>query len=131
MKKIAMMLVVLLVMGSASAFAGVCPKTDEWIKGKVDSDSYLVKTGGMLLDGVNRIVAAPFDVLYHPVDDMFVEKHYGTGLFTGLGEGLFRGVEGVMVGAWNIISSPVPGYHGETTDHSHKLFPCNKPCHSA
>jgi hypothetical protein len=126
MKKIAMFVTVLMVLGSVSAWAGICPKTDSWIKSKVDSEQYVVKMGGMMLDGVNRIVAAPFDLLYHPVNDVFVDKHYGTGLFTGLGEGLFRGVEGIMVGAWNIISSPVPGYHGETTDHTHSILPCKK-----
>jgi hypothetical protein len=126
MKKIAMLMIVLMVVGSVSAFAGICPKTDKWIEGKVNSEEYVVKMGGMMLDGVNRIVAAPFDLLYHPYHDVFVEKHYGTGLFTGLGEGLFRGVEGIMVGAWNIVSSVVPGYHGETTDHVHSLLPCKK-----
>ncbi|HTL46560.1 MAG TPA: hypothetical protein VL688_00685 [Verrucomicrobiae bacterium] len=92
----------------------------------MDSTQYVVKMGGMMLDGVNRIVAAPFDLLYHPVQDIFVDKHYGTGLFTGLGEGLYHGVEGILIGAWNIVSSPVPNYHGETTDHVHSILPCTK-----
>ena len=126
MKKIALFVALLLVVGSATAMAGICPKTDERIHNMVQSDHYLTKTGGMVFVGINRIVAAPFEVLYHPVNDVFVDKEYATGLFTGLAEGVFRGVESAMVGAWNLLSSPVPDYHGETTDHTHSLLPCSK-----
>ena len=115
MKKIAVVLVLFLIVGSVPAWSTCALKN--WASEKAQSDSYPTKAAGLLVKGVHEVVEAPFILLWHPYNDVVKEKQYATGLFTGLGKGLYHGVESVGVGAVNIISAPIPGLKGIESDH--------------
>ena len=116
MKKLALLLALLMVLGggTAMAFHGAI---GEPIGDMADSTSYGIKFPGMLLDGVYHYTEVPYYLLHEPYNDMFAEGHYGTGLFTGLGKGVVHGVNRVITGTYNIVASPLPGYHGIRADY--------------
>lgn len=125
MKKIAVMLSILMVFAAVPGWA-ICGAVDHWIDEKVQSDSYPEKLMGMVLNGFHRVIESPFELVYHPYDQIANQKKYAMGLFTGLGEGLYRTVENIGIGVVNIISAPIPNYHGVTREHDHELFGGNK-----
>jgi len=120
MKKIAVVLALLMVVGTVPAWA-VCGSIDNWIGERAQSDIYGEKLVGLLLDGIHRVVESPYELLYHPYDDIANKGEKVTGLFTGLTKGLFYGVQNIVVGAINIVSAPVPGSHGVSIEHGHTL----------
>lgn len=121
MKKIVVMLSILMLFTAAPGWT-MCGAADHWISEKVQSDSYSEKMMGLFLDGLHRVAESPFELAYHPYDHIANQKKYATGLFTGLGEGLYRAVENIGIGVVNIISAPIPNYHGVTREHDHELF---------
>ncbi len=120
MRKIAILVAVFLVIGSIPGWS-VCGPVDDWITKQADSTNYPVKFVGLLLSGVHRAVEAPFEVLYHSYDGTRNRFENGLGFFTGLGEGMFRGIESIGRGAVDVLSAPVPGYNGMKGGHDHRL----------
>lgn len=119
MKKIAVVFAFLFLVGTISAWA-ICG-LDPWIEGKVKSDSYSEKLVGLFVDGVHRIVESPYEIVYHPYDEVKNQHKYVTGLFSGLGKGLWYFGQDIVVAVVNIVSAPVPGTHGYLPAHKHSL----------
>lgn len=119
MKKISMLIICMMVLGSVTAFAGVCPKTDAWIEDKVHHEEYGIKVFGMLADGVNRIVAAPFELGEHTVrGTMDSESNPVIGLFEGVFTGMYEAGRSIGIGVTNIALAVVPDYHGLSKDYT-------------
>jgi len=110
-KKIAFLLALFLVIGSVPSFANECP-IHKWGADKAQSASYPTKVVGMLVEGVDGVVLSPLHLLSGPYNDIVKEKHYATGLFTGLGKGVVGFGKDALTGVWNIVTAIVPGYHG-------------------
>ncbi|OGW72305.1 MAG: hypothetical protein A2Y02_00205 [Omnitrophica bacterium GWA2_52_12] len=85
---------------------------ENWKESQMASSSYGEKTGAMALNGLARIVAAIPEIVYYPYAETAIEKGGVEGFFRGLGMGLYHLGEDVVVGVANLVSSPVPGYHG-------------------
>lgn len=85
---------------------------ESWKQEQMTSSSYLEKTGAMALNGLGRLAAAPFELVVHPYDEARSEGKGFSGIFEGLGIGIYHLGEDVVVGATNLITAPVPGYHG-------------------
>ena len=119
-RKIAGVLVLLLMVGSAPAWS-LSGAFDSWIDEKATSQSYLTKAGGMALRGLNTIVSSPVELFVHGYQQ---GKQFdnGLGLLRGPVMGLFRTVEQVQRGAVDIVAAPVPGYQGIPDNHHHDLF---------
>ncbi|GEM_PF-4298487 len=111
MKKIVVILLLLMVFGATQSWAMNYP-LGNWASEKAKSDSYGTRWMGMFVGGVDQIVTSPIELVYHPWDHIVNQKHYATGLFTGLGEGLVKAVQDIGSGVVNIVGSPIPGYHG-------------------
>ena len=111
MKKTLIFLALLMVIVTTQGWAKCCP-LGQRIDEKSQSDSYPEKFVGLTLDGIYRVVESPYELLYYPYDDIVNQKKYATGLFTGLGKGLFYAGENIVVAAVNIVSAPVPGAKG-------------------
>lgn len=118
MRKLSMMMICLILLGSVNAFAGICPKTDAWIEEKVQSDEYGLKLIGMAFDGVNRIVASPFELGEYTYRGVAESDNKVTGLFEGLFTGVFEAGKSIVFGATNIVLAPIPDYHGVSKDYT-------------
>ena len=94
-----------------------CGAAEEWVNKQAGSDVYYVKAGGMLLRGVHRIIESPIEIGYHTYDGAKNHLGYGEGIIKGLGTGLLWTADGVLRGAWDIITALFPGYHGELGTH--------------
>ena len=112
-KKITLLLLVLMVFGTAQAWAGPasCP-LGNWADEKAQSESYPTKLMGMVVLGVDPILTSPINLVWYPYDHIANQDKKVIGLFTGLGEGVLETGEAIVSGAVNIVSSPIPGYHG-------------------
>ena len=120
MKKTLIFLALLMVMTTTQGWAKCCP-LGQRIDEKSQSNSYPEKLLGLTLDGVYRIVESPFELLYYPYNDIVNQKKYATGLFTGLGKGVYYAGENIVVAVANIISAPVPGAKGYINVPNHVL----------
>lgn len=119
MKK-AMVLAAVMLLALATSGWAVCGPIDDWIEEKAASDTYAVKVGGMLLQGVHLIVESPYELGYHIYDE--VKSDPALGLFKGLGVGGGRMLGNIGVGALNLVTAVVPGLHGPEWPHDHVLF---------
>ncbi len=110
MKKrtLAIALALLTLAGRAYAAWGM----ENWKEGQMASASYGEKAGAMALNGLGRILAAIPEIVYYPYAEAATEKGGVEGVFRGLGIGLYHLGEDVVVGVANLVSAPVPGYHG-------------------
>jgi len=120
-KKIALFVALLLVVGSTPGWS-LCGNLDQWIDEKAASEQYGTKLGGMLLQGIHRVIESPYEIFYHLYDGAKNEKPAATGWLKGLFTGIARAAENVMLGAVEIVSAAVPGQHGLTREHDHTLF---------
>ncbi len=111
MKKTALLVALFLVIASVPSFANNCP-VYKWGAEKAKSDSYPTKVVGMLVEGVDGVLLSPVHLISEPYNDIFKEKHYATGLFSGLGKGLVGFGKDALSGVWNVVTAIVPGYHG-------------------
>ena len=118
MKKFTVMMMAIMILGSTTAFAGICPKTDAWIEGKVHSDQYPVKAMGMVLDGVNRIASSPFELLDYSVSGLVESDNKLTGTVEGILHGVYESGESIVYGATNILVALVPGATGVSKDYT-------------
>ncbi len=116
MKKIGVLLALLLAMGATPGWS-VCGPVDSWIDEQAGSDNYFVKTGGMFLRGLHRIIESPVEVGYHTYDGAKNHFGYGEGVLTGLGMGFLWTADGAVRGGWDIITALFPNYHGEPGTH--------------
>jgi len=94
----------------------------DWANEKANSDSYPVKVGGMMLRGVHGILMAPGELVCHLYHDPKENFQAGAGIARGLGNGLIWTMDGAVRGAWDILSSPFPDYHGEPTTHVNECW---------
>ena len=119
-KKISIFLALLLVVGITPGWS-LSASFDKWVDEKASSEQYGVKLGGMLLQGVQRVLESPYEVLYHLYDGAKNEKPATVGWAKGLFTGLARGAESVMLGTVEIVSAPFPGQHGLKREHDHAM----------
>ena len=115
-KKIAIMLLLLVVLSASQAWAAPSCPLGNWAGEKAQSDSYPTKFMGQFVLGVDQILTSPIKLVWYTYDHIVTQKKYATGLFTGLGQGLVEAVESIGAGVVNIVTSPVPGYHGIKLD---------------
>ena len=116
MKKTALLVALFLVIGAVPSFAmSNCPLY-KWGNEKAKSDNYAVKTVGMLVEGVDGVALSPLHLISGPYNDIVKEKHYATGLFTGLAKGVVGFGKDALTGVWNIATAIVPGYHGVSSE---------------
>ena len=125
--KIAAMLVILLFVAAVPAGWSMCQNCPmkDWLNTKADSTSYGEKAGGMLLRGVYRVVTSPAELIFHTYDGVANHTQYGLGLLTGLGTGAVYTVDSIVRGAWDIVTSPIPDFHGAPDNAEDPL--CKKP----
>lgn len=116
MKRIGVLLALLLAIGATPGWS-VCGPVDQWIDDTVASDVYYVKAGGMFLRGLHRIIESPIEIGYHTYDGAKNNLGYGEGVLKGLGTGVLWMADGVLRGAWDIITALFPDYHGEPGTH--------------
>ena len=116
MKKIALFLALFLVFGVSQGWA-VCG-VDDWVNGKANSENYWVKTGGMFLRGLHRIVESPIELGYYTYKGTKDELGYGEGVLKGLGRGVGWMADDIVRGAWDVITAVFPDYHGEPGIHN-------------
>lgn len=116
MKKIAIGVALLLVVGATPGWS-ICAKVDNWLDETANSNVYYAKAGGMFLRGIHRIIESPVEIGYHTYDESKNHLEYGAGVFKGLGTGVLWMADGVLRGAWDIITALFPDYHGEPGTH--------------
>ena len=112
MKKIGGLVVLFLLIASNT---GWC--TGDWVSEQAASDVYYVKAGGMFLRGLQKIVTAPAELGYHTYTESKNNFQYGAGILKGLGTGALWTADGVLRGAWDIVTALFPDYHGEPGTH--------------
>jgi len=119
MKKIALFLAFLMLLGGMPAFA-----SDMYadINKMAGSDRYMEKMGGMLIDGTMDVVNAPLDLVYHPIDGVIERHDFGLGFLRGLGDGTRHALEGLGAGVMNIGLSLIPGQNGLRHQHAHPMM---------
>lgn len=117
MKKLGIFLALLLILGAGSAWAVI-----DWVDGQANSDVYYTKAGGMLLRGLDRIVESPVELACHTYKGATEDLGYGEGILKGLGLGALWTVDGVLRGAWDIITFAFPDYHGEPGTHKQECW---------
>ena len=108
----------LLVMAASVQGWSMCP-LGNWANTKAESASYGEKAGGMLVRGLAGIVESPAELLIHSYQESKDHFDKGLGVARGLGMGVFRMVEHIAIGAVDIVSAPVPGYHGIKSEDQH------------
>jgi hypothetical protein len=97
----------------------MCP-VDKWVNEKADSAGYGTKAGGMALRGLHDIVKSPTELLIHPYQESRNHLDNGLGILRGLGTGVFRTLEHAVIGVMDIVSAPVPNYHGIKSEDQHE-----------
>ena len=115
MKKVGLLVVLFLVVGMSSAWA--LDAVGSWADETANSEVYYTKAGGMLVRGLYRIVTSPAELACHTYKGCTEEIGYGEGILKGLGEGTLWMVDGILRGAWDIITFALPDYHGEPVKH--------------
>jgi hypothetical protein len=97
---------------SSNAYAAGCEKTEQWIDDKVSSDSYLTRTSGMLMEGVNRVLTAPVEA-YHATYNTIKESEnpiYGS--IEGIMRGAYTAGEEVVKGVLDFGLAIIPEFRG-------------------
>ena len=112
MKKIAVALLLLMVFSASQVWAAPSCPLGNWADEKAQSDSYATKLMGMFVLGADQIITSPIHLVYGPYDHIANQDKGVMGLFTGLGEGLVGTGESIVSGVVNIVTSPIPDYHG-------------------
>lgn len=113
MKKIGILAALFLTLGAGSGWA-VCTSVNNW----ATSENYWVKSGGMLLRGVERIVESPVQIACETYKGSQSENlKYGGGVVKGLGMGFAWMLDDIVRGAWDVITFAFPDYHGEAGAH--------------
>ena len=120
MKKVGLFVVLFLVMGMSSAWAGCMLAS--WAEEKANSEVYYVKAGGMLVRGLDRIVGSPVELACHTYKGVTEDIGYGEGILKGLGLGTLWMVDDILRGAWDIITFAIPDYHGEADPHQQECW---------
>jgi len=118
MRKIALMLVLLLILGTTPAWA-LCGAVGDWIDNQANSGSYPAKAGGMILKGTHDLVDASMELLYHPYDEIVNKGDYVFGLLKGIGHGIAGFTEGVIYGATNMVFALCPETAPVDSSHQH------------
>lgn len=121
MKKIGLMVVLFLIIGAIPGWS-ICGPVDEWIETQASSDNYGIKTGGMLLRGVHRIVESPVELACHVYKGSTEDLRYGVGVLKGFGNGLLWMTDSILRGAWDIVTFAFPDYHGEPGTHKQECW---------
>ena len=106
------LLIVLILLTVAAGRGYAAWGMENWKESQMGAASYGEKTGAMALNGLARIAAAIPEIVYYPYDEAKTEKGGAEGFFRGLGMGLYHLGEDVLVGVANLVSAPIPGYHG-------------------
>ena len=94
---------------------------NQWLNEKANAQDYPGKTGGMLLRGLAGILQSPVELAYHGYDETFENPMCGLGFFKGIFVGLYRASEKIIRGAWDVVTSPIPDYHGAPGTHNDDL----------
>lgn len=116
MRKISVLVVLFLMVGTSPAWS-VCGPVDTWVDEQAGSDVYYVKAGGMILRGIHRVIESPVEIGYHTYKGATDELGYGEGILKGLGAGVLWMLDGVVRGAWDIMTFAFPDYNGEPGEH--------------
>ena len=116
--KIAVFMILLLIAAAIPGWA-ICP-VENWINKKADSASYGEKVGGMFLRGLHGIVKSPAELVIHPYQESKAHFDKGLGVLRGLGMGAFRMLEHAAISVVDIVSAPVPNYHGIKSEDQHE-----------
>ena len=116
MKRIGFLAALFLIIGANTGWS-ICGAVDNWIDEKATSENYWVKSGGMFLRGLHRLVESPVEVGYHTYDESKNNFQYGAGVIKGLGTGFLWMADGAIRSGWDIITALFPDYHGEPGEH--------------
>jgi len=121
MKKVIFSLAILLILTSTawaeevSTEAGMKFPLWEWSQTARAGDAYLSRTGGMLTDGIYRILYSPFKMLVKAKDVVAASDLHPADPFlwvVGLAQGLYVAGDSIATGVINIAGSLIPDVHG-------------------
>ncbi|HNV85831.1 MAG TPA: hypothetical protein PKL97_02550 [Candidatus Omnitrophota bacterium] len=84
---------------------------------KANAQDYAEKAGGMALRGIAGILQSPVELAYHGYTETFENPMCGLGFYKGIFIGLFWTGDKITRGAWDVLTAPVPDYHGAPGSH--------------
>ena len=122
MKKIGCLVALFLLIGTSSGWSATISSWDTWLNDQANSDNYGIKTYGMFLRGLDRIVESPVELACHTYKGATEELGYGEGILKGLGMGTLWMVDNILRGGWDVITFAFPSYHGEPGEHKQECW---------
>lgn len=123
MKKILVFVALFLAIGAIPGWCSVSAAAEDWLDEQANSSNYGIKTGGMVLRGLDRIVESPVELVCHVYKGSSGEElQYGVGILKGLGYGTLWMVDSILRGAWDVVTFAFPDYHGEPGEHHQECW---------
>ena len=112
MKLKSMVVVFLVLFFGTAAYAGTCEKAGKWLDEKIASDSYLERTSGMLLEGLNRVLKSPISAYQETYNGVKESDNPIYGTIEGVMRGAFKAAEEIVKGAVDFGLAIIPEYRG-------------------